>query len=204
MSGRADKVVRSLPPPSDGKLDLMGDTTHKPKRGQPHPLGLVTRQSESSPSTFGCNMGVLVARWDGLRIPIAMATIAPQRKGHQNSWCRQMLRDFVPPSWVREVMVLADAGYPAHPTLKLITDLGGPRSLPCRAPANFPMAKTSAISSTTCPRHSIVAVPPLNPMADGKISGSVGVTPSCISWAMSRLSCPKNGNTAGQDASKSS
>jgi hypothetical protein len=124
LSGMAAKVLRSLPPPSDGKLYLIGDTTHKPKRGRPHPLGLVTRQSESSPYTFGLNMVVLVASWDGLRIPIAMATIDPKRKGQQNILCRQMLRDFVPPSWVREVAVLADAGYPANPTLKLIKDLG--------------------------------------------------------------------------------
>jgi hypothetical protein len=49
MSGMAKKVVRSLPPAADGKLSLIGDTTHKPKRGQKHPLGLVTRQSEFSP-----------------------------------------------------------------------------------------------------------------------------------------------------------
>ncbi len=34
-----------------------------------------------------------------------------------------MLRDFEPPSWVRDVVVLADAGYPANPTPKLIKEL---------------------------------------------------------------------------------
>jgi Transposase DDE domain len=124
MNGMAKKVVRSLPPAADGKLYLIGDTTHKPKRGQKHPLGLVTRQSESSPYTFGFNMVVLVVSWNGFRIPIAMATIDPKRKGHQNILFRQMLRDFEPPSWVCEVVVLADAGYPANATLKLIKGLG--------------------------------------------------------------------------------
>jgi hypothetical protein len=35
-----------------------------------------------------------------------------------------MLREFEPPSWVREGVVLADAGFPANPTLNLIKDLG--------------------------------------------------------------------------------
>ena len=124
LSGMAAQVLRSLPPAAEGTLYLIGDTTHKPKRGRQHPLGLVTRQSESSPSTFGFNMVVLVASWDRVRIPIAMATIDPKRKGHQNIFFRQMLRDFEPPSWVREVVVLADAGSPANPTLTLIKDLG--------------------------------------------------------------------------------
>jgi hypothetical protein len=110
LNGMSQKMMRSLPPPSDGKLYLIGDTTLKPKRGRQHPLGLVTRQSESSPYIFGFNMVVLVACWDHLRIPVAMATIDPKRRGHQNLLFRQMLRDFVPPSWVREVVVLADAG----------------------------------------------------------------------------------------------
>jgi Transposase DDE domain len=123
MTGMANKVLRALPPAANGKLYLLGDTTHKPKRGRKHPLGHVTRQSESSPYTFGFDMVVLVASWDGFRIPVAMATIDPERKGHQNILFRQMLKDFVPPAWVREVVVVADAGYPANATLKLIEHL---------------------------------------------------------------------------------
>lgn len=123
MTGIAEKVLRSLPPAADGKLYLIGDTTHKPKRGRKHPLGHVTRQSESASYTFGFDMVVLVASWDCFRIPIAIATIDPERKGHQNLLFRQMLRAFEPPAWLREVVVVADAGYPANATLQLITDL---------------------------------------------------------------------------------
>ena len=123
MTGIAEKVLRSLPPAADGKLYLIGDTTHKPKRGRKHPLGHVTRQSESASYTFGFAMVVLVASWACFRIPIAIATIAPERKGHQNILFRQMLRAFEPPAWLREVVVVADAGYPANATLQLITDL---------------------------------------------------------------------------------
>ena len=123
MTGMADKVLRSLPPAADGKLYLIGDTTHKPKRGKKHPLGHVTRQSKSSPHFFGFGMVVLVASWNGYRIPIQIATIDPEQKGHQNILFRQMLRDFEAPSWVREIVVLGDAGYPANETLKLIKEL---------------------------------------------------------------------------------
>lgn len=123
MTGIAEKVLRSLPPAADGKLYLIGDTTHKPKRGRKHPLGHVTRQSESASYTFGFDMVVLVASWACFRIPIAIATIDPERKGHQNLLFRQMLRAFEPPAWLREVVVVADAGYPANATLQLITDL---------------------------------------------------------------------------------
>ena len=85
LEGMAKKMMRALPPPADGKLYLMVDTTDKPKRGKKHPLGHVTRQSQSSPHVFGFSMGVWVASWDGFRMPIAMATIDPERKGPQNS-----------------------------------------------------------------------------------------------------------------------
>jgi hypothetical protein len=65
-----------------------------------------------------------VASWNGFRIPIKIATIDPTCEGHQNILFRQMLRDFEAPSWVREIVVLGDAGYAANPTLKLIKELG--------------------------------------------------------------------------------
>ena len=124
MNGMAEKVLRSLPPAEDDKLYLIGDTTHQPKRGKKHPLGHVTRQSKSSPHFFGFGRVVWVASWNGFRIPIQIATIDPERKGHQNILFRQMLRDFEAPSWVREIVGLGDAGYPANATLKLIEELG--------------------------------------------------------------------------------
>jgi hypothetical protein len=68
---------------------------------------------------------VLIARWNQFQFPIAMATIDPKCKGHQNILFRQMLKDLEPPSWTREIVVLADADYLANPTLILIKELGG-------------------------------------------------------------------------------
>jgi hypothetical protein len=126
MTGMAKRVLQALPPAADGRLYLLGDTPHKPKRGRKHPWGHVTRQSESSPYTFGFDRVVLVASWDGFRLPIAMATIDPKCQGHQNTLFRQMLKDCVPLVWWREVVVVADAGYPANTPLQLIEELQWP------------------------------------------------------------------------------
>jgi hypothetical protein len=137
LTGMAEKVLRSLPPAAEGTLYLSGDTTHKPKRGRQHPLGHVTRHSASAPSTFGFEMVVGVASWDPFRLPMASAAIDPERQGHQNLLCRQMLQDFTPPAWVREVVVIADAGDPANLTLKLIEDLPWPDVVAMPRPRTF-------------------------------------------------------------------
>jgi hypothetical protein len=117
-------MVAIIRDPGAGTLSLIGDTTHKPKRGKQHPLGHMTHHSKSSPYFFGFGMVVLVASWNGYRIPIKGATIDPERKWHQHIVFRQMLRDFEPPSWVREIVVLGDAGSPSNLTLTLIKKRG--------------------------------------------------------------------------------
>jgi len=118
----ATATLRTLPPPSDGVLYLIGDSTLKDKRGRKHPLGHTTRHSEHDPYTFGFEMVLLIARWGRFRVPVALATIDPHIKGHQNILFRQMLKDFVPPAWTRQVVVVADAGFAANETLRLITE----------------------------------------------------------------------------------
>jgi transposase InsO family protein len=53
-----------------------------------------------------------------------------------------MLREFEPPSWVREV-VLADADFPTTPTLKLIQDLGWTYVFAMPRPRKFTNGKYS-------------------------------------------------------------
>jgi Transposase DDE domain group 1 len=117
----AASTLRSLPPPPDGVLYLISDSTLKPKRGRKHPLGHFTRHGEQEPYMFGFEMVLLIARWEHYRVPVALGLIDPQRRGHQNILFRQMLKDFVLPAWVRQVVVVADAGFAANETLRLIT-----------------------------------------------------------------------------------
>jgi len=122
MAQMATATLRTLPPPPDGVLYIIGDSTLKDKRGRQHPLGHITRHSEHDPYTFGFEMVVLLASWDRLRIPLALVPIDPKIKGHQNILFRQMLKEFVPPAWVRQVVVVADAGFAANETLRLIAE----------------------------------------------------------------------------------
>jgi hypothetical protein len=59
---------------------------------------------------------------DSTTVPLALVPIDPKIKGHQNILFRQMLQDFVPPAWVRQVVVVADAGFAANETLRLIAE----------------------------------------------------------------------------------
>jgi hypothetical protein len=111
MTQMAAATLRTLPPPADGVLYLIGDSTVKDQRGRKHPLGHTTRHSEHDPSTFGFEMVLMIASGERFRVPIALVPIDPQMKGHQNILFRQLLQDFVPPSWTRPVVVIADAGF---------------------------------------------------------------------------------------------
>jgi hypothetical protein len=121
LTDRATATLRSLPPPADGVLYLIGDSTLKPKRGRKHPSGHFTRHGEHELYQFGFELVLLIARWDRVRVPIALGLIDPKRRGHQNILFRQMLKTFVPPAWVRHVVVVADSGFAANETLRLIT-----------------------------------------------------------------------------------
>jgi hypothetical protein len=68
---------------------------------------------------------------------MARAAIDPARKGHQQILFRQPLQDVKPPAWVREVVVVADAGDPAHLTLPLMEDLQGAAGLAMPRPRKF-------------------------------------------------------------------
>jgi hypothetical protein len=117
----ATATLRALPPPADRVLYLIGDSTVKEKRGRKHPLGHTTRHSEHEPYRFGFEVVLLIASWGRWRLPVAMGLIDPAIRGHQNILFRQMLKDFVPPAWVRQVVVVADAGFAANETLRLLT-----------------------------------------------------------------------------------
>jgi hypothetical protein len=115
-------TLRTLPPPADGVLYLLGDSTLKAKRGRQHPRGYTTRQRESAPYPFGFGLVLLGASWDRFRLPVALGLIEPSIRGHQNSLFREMLKAFVRPAWTRTLVLVADAGCAAHATRRFITE----------------------------------------------------------------------------------
>jgi hypothetical protein len=117
-------TLATLPPPADGVLHLTGDSTLTSRTGEQQPLARKTRTNEYAPYVFGQALVLLIAQWGRSRVPVRAAVVDPQIKGHQNLLFRQMLKDFVPPAWVKSVIVEADAAFAAKATLKSITDRG--------------------------------------------------------------------------------
>ena len=100
----ASRPTYTRPSTSSSVIHLSADKTRKDKRSRKHPLGLVNRDSKHSPYHFGLEMVLLIASWAPFRIPIRLAVMAPQIKGHQNILFRQMLETVALPSWVRASM----------------------------------------------------------------------------------------------------
>jgi hypothetical protein len=122
-----DMVGQTLPwllPPADGVLHLVVDSTLKGKRGKQHPLGRKARMNDYSGYTFGFEMVLLVASWGHYRVPVGLAVVDPQQKGHANRLARELIAAFEPPRWASQIIVEGDAGMAANETLRLIASKG--------------------------------------------------------------------------------
>jgi hypothetical protein len=58
-------MLPAFPPPEDGLLYLVHDSTFKGNRGAKHPVAQNTRLSQYHPSVFGFRLVLLMAPWDG-------------------------------------------------------------------------------------------------------------------------------------------
>jgi hypothetical protein len=117
-------VLATLPPPADGVLHLTGDSTITERTGEQQPLARKTRTNEYAPYVFGQALVLVIAQWGRVRVPVRAAVVDPKIQGHQNLLFRQMVQNFVPPAWVKAVIVEADAAFAAKATLKSIADRG--------------------------------------------------------------------------------
>jgi hypothetical protein len=120
----SEAVLAALPPPADGVLHLTGDSTVTERTGEQQPLARKTRTNEVAPYVFGQALGLMIAQWGCYRVPVQAAVVDPKITGQQNLLLRQLLQDFVPPAWVKAVVVDAAAAFAAKATLNLITEQG--------------------------------------------------------------------------------
>jgi hypothetical protein len=123
----AEQALQAFPPPADGMLYLVGDSTLKGQRGSKHPVAQKTRLSHLHPYVFGFRIVLLMAQWGVYRIPVDFALVRRKAApGYQteNALFRQMLQTFRPPAWCKEVIVVADAAYASRDNLTLIDELG--------------------------------------------------------------------------------
>jgi hypothetical protein len=113
----------AFPPPADGVLYLVVDSTLKGKRTKKNPLVKKGRLNEHAPFTWGLHVVLLIAQWDIYRIPLDFRLVKPKKcKDYrsENTLFREMLEAFVPPPWCKAVIVVADAAYASRDNLKAI------------------------------------------------------------------------------------
>lgn len=121
------ETLAAFPPPKDGVLYLVVDSTLKGKRTKHNPLAKKARLNEYAPYTFGLHVVILIAQWDVYRIPLAFRLVKPKgRPGYQseNALFREMLQEVVLPVWCKQVVVVADAAYPSRANLHAIQARG--------------------------------------------------------------------------------
>ena len=115
------------PPPEDGILHAISDSTLKGQWGTKHPVAQNTRLSHLHPYVFGFRIVILMAQWGVYRIPVDFALLRRKDEANyrtENALCRQMLHDFWPPIRCQEEAVVADAAYASRPNMALIQELG--------------------------------------------------------------------------------
>ncbi len=121
------EALAAFPPPKDGILYLVVDSTLKGKRGKKNPLAKKGRLNEYAPFTFGLHVVIVIAQWDVYRIPLAFRLVKPkvsQDYQSENALVRAMLAEVVLPAWCKQVVVVADAAYPSRANLQAIQARG--------------------------------------------------------------------------------
>ena len=121
------QALSAFPPPKDGVLYLVVDSTLKNKRTKKNPLAKKGRLNEYAPYTVGLHIVILLAQWDVYRVPLAFRLVKPKgSQGYQseNALFREMLQDVVLPAWCKKVVVVADAAYPSRANLQAIQARG--------------------------------------------------------------------------------
>jgi hypothetical protein len=121
------EALAAFPPPKDGVLYGVVDSTLKSKRSTQNPLAKKGRLNEYVPFTFGLHAVILIAQWDVYRIPLAFRLVkSKESKEYQseNALFREMLGKVILPAWCKKVVVVADAAYPSRANLQAIQARG--------------------------------------------------------------------------------
>jgi len=121
----AQDLLVTLPPSTNGILYLFGDGSHADKRGTKNPVAQKGRISQQHPWFFGLCFVLLLAAWDGYRVPVSFRLILPKRHAHyrsENTLFREMVDEFIPPSWAKLVIVGGDAAYGSKANMRMVQD----------------------------------------------------------------------------------
>jgi hypothetical protein len=123
VSWLAQDLVAPLPPPTNRGLYLFGDGSHADKRGTKNPVAQKGRTSQHHPWFFGLRFVLLMAAWDGYRVPVGVRLILPKCHAEyhsENALFREMVDAFVPPLWAKLVVVGGDAASGSQDNLRRV------------------------------------------------------------------------------------
>jgi hypothetical protein len=119
----AQDLLATLPPPPHGILYLFGDGSHADKRGTKNPVAQKGRNRAHHPWFFGLRFGLLMAAWEGYRVPVGVRLILPKCHADyrsENALFREMVSAFVPPRWAKLVVVCGDAAYGSQDNIRMV------------------------------------------------------------------------------------
>jgi len=125
VSWLAHDLLATLPAPANGIVYLFGDGSHADKRGTKNPVAQKGRNRSHHPWFFGLRFVLLMAAWDGYRLPVSVRLILPKRHAgyrSENALFREMVGEFVPPPWAKLVIVGGDAAYGSKANMNMVKD----------------------------------------------------------------------------------
>jgi len=125
VSWLAQDLLATLPAPAHGILSLCGDGSHADTRGTKHPVAQQGRISKHHPWFFGLRFVLLMAAWDDYRLPVGFRLMLPKRHAgyrSEHTLFREMVGDFVPPSWAKLVIGGGDAASGSKANMRMVQD----------------------------------------------------------------------------------
>jgi hypothetical protein len=161
VSWLAQDCLATLPPPTNGILYLFGDGSHADKRGTKNPVAQTGRISQHHPWFFGLRFVLLLAAWDGYRVPVGFRIILPKRHagyGSENALFREMVGEFVPPYWAKRVIVGGDAAYGSKDNMRMVQDRDKADPV-CRWGFVFAIARTWKTVEEKSLKHLVTHLP---------------------------------------------
>jgi hypothetical protein len=126
----AQEAIKCFPPPDDKIVYVVGDGSHKDKRGKKNPVAQKGTKGKGKPFFWGIRFVLVALCWDVFRIPVAFRIILPKNHPeykNENTLFREMLMDITLPEWAETAIVLGDCGYGSKDNMKLIQKMGKER-----------------------------------------------------------------------------
>jgi hypothetical protein len=123
VSWLAQAILAPLPAPPKGVLYLFGDGSHADTRGTKNPVAQTGRTSQHHPWCFGLRFVLLMAAWEGYRVPVGFRRILPKchvGSRSENALLRDMVGELIPPYWAQLVVVGGDAAYGSQANMQRV------------------------------------------------------------------------------------